>query len=360
MNSRKLLALLLTIVLLVMAPVTGYAKDGGDDDNSGISSGDDSNRGSDDDDDDSSHDSDDDFFDDSYDDSVSSTLSANPEYIKLLQQKEKMSAEINALKVQLDAAKDADNESMENQIEAQMRVLKNQKDAVEAQMFQMTGSDHFTQYESTKNKADTELAALKASRNQVELELQQIRTALLAGTVSNVDVAKAKILELERQKDVLKAQIRVKKEEIRGLLRNLYSDSEWNHLGALISQLNSNPNTIALPANSILLSGQEVKFDAPPIIVNGRVLIPVRSVTTALGATVTWDDSDQKVIISRNGVVLEFELGDDSMKVNDETVPLDVPAQIINGRMVVPLRVLVERLGLNVEWDDTSKIVDIQ
>lgn len=361
MNSRRLIALLLTIALLIMAPATTYAKDGVDDDNPSIRSGDDdSNRGSDDDDD---HDDDDDDFDDDDgfdDDSVSAALLANPEYMKLLQMKKTLSAEIDALKAKLDAAKDADNETAENQIEAQMRALKNQKDAVEAQMFQMAGADRFTPFDSAKNKADSELTALKASRHQVEIELQQIRAALLAGTVSDVDAARARIVELEKQKDALQAQIRAKKEELRGLLRNLYSDSEWANLGSLISQLNSNRNTIALPANSILMAGQKVKFDAPPIIVSGRVLIPVRSVTTALGATVTWDDSDQKVIISRDGVVLEFELGDDSMKVNGRSVPLDVPAQIINGRMVVPLRALVERLGLDVEWDDTSKIVDIQ
>lgn len=370
MSTRRLMTALLILSLVLWVPGAGYAEkgSGGSDDSSSTSSG--SSGGSDDSSGSSGSGSDDpathDQFDDSgsddgfMDDSIRAKLSDNPEYQSLLTQKRQISQQISDVEAQLKAAKDRNDTAAQSQLEAQLRSLKNQKDAVEAQMFQLGGQSLFAPFESGKTASETELSALKARRDSLEKELEQLRAALTAGTAGDTATTQARIRELEQQKDALQLEIRTKREAIRSSLRNLYTQNEWTNLGALISTLNSRQGTSALSPDSILISGQAVKFDAPPVIIQGRVLIPVRSVTTALGASVLWNDSEQKVTISRNGTSLEFEIGDDSMKVNGKSVHLDVPAQIVNGRTVVPLRALVEHLGLMAEWDDIGKIVDIQ
>jgi hypothetical protein len=45
--------------------------------------------------------------------------------------------------------------------------------------------------------------------------------------------------------------------------------------------------------------------------------------------------------------------------VNGERVPLDVPAQVIAGHTMVPLRFLSEALGANVGWDGRTRTVEI-
>lgn len=48
----------------------------------------------------------------------------------------------------------------------------------------------------------------------------------------------------------------------------------------------------------LIVNGQEIQADVPPMIVNGRTMVPVRFVSEALGAVVNWDEATQTVTIS--------------------------------------------------------------
>lgn len=373
------------IIILVFAFPSGvFAKEGSDDspgDDRGSSSGsDDSSDDSDDDDDsyDDSDDSDDDNDgsghgsddppgDDSRsgsDDSISASLSGNPEYMALVSEKNRLSNEIDALKDQLDAAKDSDDESLENRLEAEMRTLKNQKDLVESKMFQLGGDDRFKPYDDSRSSTETELRTLKNQRDAVERELLRLRTELSAlaasGDTSGQAALRQQIVQQEALKDSLKLQIDQKKLALKDMLRHLYSDDEWNAATQLQLLLNKNKGMQSLPLNSILMTGNTVKLDTPPVIFAGRTLVPVRAISTALGATVLWDEQEQKITLQKGTTTVEFEIGDDSMKVNGNSVHLDVPAQIINGRTVIPLRAMAESLGLQASWDETLQIIELQ
>lgn len=51
----------------------------------------------------------------------------------------------------------------------------------------------------------------------------------------------------------------------------------------------------------LFVGGKEVYSDVPPQIINGRVMVPVRFVAEALGCTVTWIDMANAVSISKEG-----------------------------------------------------------
>jgi hypothetical protein len=241
--------------------------------------------------------------------------------------------------------------------------LKNQKDAVEGKMLQIAGEDRSKPFDDSKHGVESELATLKVKRDTVERELLRLRAELSAlvdsGDNIGQDTLRQQIAKQESLKDSLQLQIREKKLMIKDFLRNLYSDDEWNAALSLQSELDRIKDVRSLPVNSILVSGKEVKLDTPPLISSGRTLIPIRAIATSLGATVLWDEQEQKVTIRQGTTVIEFEIGDDSMKVNGKSTPLDVPPQIISGRTVIPLRALVESLKLNIEWDDATQTVEI-
>lgn len=46
---------------------------------------------------------------------------------------------------------------------------------------------------------------------------------------------------------------------------------------------------------SVLLNGTKVEFDQPPIIQNGRTLVPMRAIFEALGYEVTWDEYYEEI-----------------------------------------------------------------
>lgn len=57
---------------------------------------------------------------------------------------------------------------------------------------------------------------------------------------------------------------------------------------------------LALGAESVKLvvDGQEIKADTAPQIINGRVMVPIRWVSEALGASVSWDEKSRTVNIN--------------------------------------------------------------
>jgi hypothetical protein len=96
-----------------------------------------------------------------------------------------------------------------------------------------------------------------------------------------------------------------------------------------------------------------------PVIVNGRTLVPLRVVMETLGFNVEWDAPTQTVSLEKTGYCVIFKINNNDMLVNNSTISLDIPAQIMSDRTMVPLRAISEATGMIVLWDSTNFIVDI-
>lgn len=115
----------------------------------------------------------------------------------------------------------------------------------------------------------------------------------------------------------------------------------------------------ALAGIRVQLNGQEVAFDVPPRIDNGRTLVPLRAIFEALGAEVNWDGQARKVIATRGATVISLPVGASTASINGKPVNLEVPARIVDGRTLVPLRFVSEALGAQVSWDGATQTVSI-
>ncbi|MBI4278626.1 MAG: copper amine oxidase N-terminal domain-containing protein [Armatimonadetes bacterium] len=119
------------------------------------------------------------------------------------------------------------------------------------------------------------------------------------------------------------------------------------------------PAVLAQPAVRVLVDGQQVLFDQPPATVAGRVLVPLRGVFERMGATVAWDDRTQSVLAVRGTTTVQLQIGSRIARVNNRPIELDVPAMLVGGRTLVPLRFISESLGANVEWNADTRVVAI-
>jgi len=100
----------------------------------------------------------------------------------------------------------------------------------------------------------------------------------------------------------------------------------------------------------VFIDGQPVNFDVPPSMIQGRVLVPLRGIFERLGATVDYDPRSQHIVAVRGGQTVELTVGSRQARVNNSPSLLDVPAFTINGRTMVPLRFISEALGAGVQW----------
>ena len=111
--------------------------------------------------------------------------------------------------------------------------------------------------------------------------------------------------------------------------------------------------------STFTVNGKSKTLDSPPVIKNGRTLLPIRPVIESLGGTVAWDSVARKVTIKLGSTTIELWIDKKNAKVNGVTKTLDVAPQIINGRTMVPVRFVSENLGAKVDWDDKTKTITI-
>ena len=117
--------------------------------------------------------------------------------------------------------------------------------------------------------------------------------------------------------------------------------------------------TAPAAAPRVMLNGQQLSFDVPPIIENSRTLVPLRTIFEAMGAAVNWNATSSTVTATKGSATIILPVGSRVATVNGQNVTLDVPAKIVNSRTLVPLRFVSESLGAQVDWNNTERLVTI-
>lgn len=110
------------------------------------------------------------------------------------------------------------------------------------------------------------------------------------------------------------------------------------------------------------IDGKSTTLDQPPVIVNGRTLVPIRFISEAFGASVDWNGTTREVTIKLLNNTIVLKIDSPTATVNGYTVYLDAPAQIVKatGRTVVPLRFVSDSLGSDISWNPTNKSVTVK
>jgi competence protein ComEC len=116
----------------------------------------------------------------------------------------------------------------------------------------------------------------------------------------------------------------------------------------------------AMAAPTVILDGQQLTFaDTEPIIEDGRTLVPLRAIFEAMGATVSWDDSTKTATAIKGDTTVTLKIGSTTPTINGRVKDLDVPAKIVSGRTLAPLRFVGEAFGSEIEWEQGSQTIRI-
>jgi hypothetical protein len=111
----------------------------------------------------------------------------------------------------------------------------------------------------------------------------------------------------------------------------------------------------------VIVNGKNISFPdtQPAIDENERVQVPVRFVSEALGAKVEWVSSNKSVVVTKgtDKVVLYADKKD--YTVNGQKKTMDTIATNKQGRILVPIRFVSEALGATVTWDGATHTVKI-
>lgn len=120
-------------------------------------------------------------------------------------------------------------------------------------------------------------------------------------------------------------------------------------------------NCISLKIGSyVAYSGVLVRnLSAAPMLYNDTTLIPARDVVELIGGTVSWDNKNQRVVLTYNDRQIAMNIGKKAAFTKTMTIPLSTAPILLNGFTMVPLRDVTEALGFTVEWINSSKNIYI-
>ncbi|UKS27814.1 stalk domain-containing protein [Paenibacillus sp. HWE-109] len=109
----------------------------------------------------------------------------------------------------------------------------------------------------------------------------------------------------------------------------------------------------------VFLDGEEVVFHQPPVLKEGSTMVEFRPIFEKLGLDIEWNDSKQSVTGTSQGKSLSLILGEEEAKVNGSTNLLPTAPFLNQGYTFVPLRFIGEATGRKVLWDPNLKAVYI-
>ena len=110
---------------------------------------------------------------------------------------------------------------------------------------------------------------------------------------------------------------------------------------------------------TVTYDGENISFDVQPEIVDDRVMVPMRTIFETFGAKVKWDSDTQTITAKKKSKTIQMTIGSSDMTKNDETYSFDVSPIIEDGRTLVPIRAISDMLGLDVEWNEKNNTITI-
>ncbi|HTX56108.1 MAG TPA: copper amine oxidase N-terminal domain-containing protein [Candidatus Acidoferrales bacterium] len=108
---------------------------------------------------------------------------------------------------------------------------------------------------------------------------------------------------------------------------------------------------------TVVVNGQTMSFDQPPMEEGGRVFVPLRGVFERLGASVVYQNG--QINATGNGRTVSLQIGSTQATVDGRPQTLDSAPFVEGSRTLVPLRFIAQALGARVDWNNETSTVTI-
>lgn len=112
---------------------------------------------------------------------------------------------------------------------------------------------------------------------------------------------------------------------------------------------------------TIILDGQALSLQKKDKveIVNGSVLVPIRVIAENLGMPVSWNPGTKQVLIQNGAGDIALTIGRTTASVGSDSIKLNAAPVIRSGTTLVPLRFVGQAAGLEVGWNNLKKTVTL-
>jgi len=112
---------------------------------------------------------------------------------------------------------------------------------------------------------------------------------------------------------------------------------------------------------TVKVDGKTVKLTEPAQILGGRLFLPIASVTGLLNATAEWDSENEAVTIhTAYKDKIVLTNGVPVVYFNDSRYVMDAAPFFSDGRIYIPVRYVAELLHAKIKWDPEALLAEIE
>ncbi len=107
---------------------------------------------------------------------------------------------------------------------------------------------------------------------------------------------------------------------------------------------------------------EEIELSVEPFIENNIVLFPLRDIITYLKGDLEWDSQLQTAKVNLNNKTLEIKITDNysEIKIDNNILDTSANAKIIDGHIMIPIRIVIEQFGFKAEWKAETKEIELK
>ncbi len=116
----------------------------------------------------------------------------------------------------------------------------------------------------------------------------------------------------------------------------------------------------AYRGHTVMVNGRTVEFDVVPVVRAGRLQGGFRALFANLGGQVSWHAPSRTARSVSEQLTVEVPSGSRLARVNGRGVDMGSPAEVQNGRTIVPVRFFAEVTGAAVAWDQSRGIAHLR
>ncbi len=109
----------------------------------------------------------------------------------------------------------------------------------------------------------------------------------------------------------------------------------------------------------MMVDGERIDSDVPPITTTDKVYVPLRSIADALGAETTIDEKTGRIDVIRGNQSLRLRIGDEHATLNGMPLTLKHAPFRVRGRVMVGLRTVATAFGVRATYDPRTARIDV-
>ncbi|TYP70684.1 copper amine oxidase N-terminal domain-containing protein [Paenibacillus methanolicus] len=109
----------------------------------------------------------------------------------------------------------------------------------------------------------------------------------------------------------------------------------------------------------VVLAGEELAMKVAPVVQSNTVYVEFRTLFQALGYEVGYDAKTKKIVGESESTRIQMQLGTTNTLVNGKATQGAVKPIAVNGSTLVPLRFVGEASGLDVTWNNKTRVVEL-